>query len=176
MTNRNQTDTNETATTETKYQTYFYSAEKCQYLTKFQADRTQDSDKIPRKYQEIWDRNTKYRFGIAIFLVYQILGYRLASLKQTSRVVTLIAITNTTAVCHFSESQHLGDAHSSVSIRQNHTCAVTTSVDTCELAEICPSSSSRPSTCLAVCLSGRFMGDMRRMCVVFIMYPVARSL
>ena len=28
-----------------------------------------DSDKIPRKYQEIWDRNTKYRFGIGIFLV-----------------------------------------------------------------------------------------------------------
>ena len=35
MTNRNQTDTNEIATTETKYQTDFYSAEKYQYLTKF---------------------------------------------------------------------------------------------------------------------------------------------
>ena len=31
MTNRNQTDTNEMATTETKYQTDFYSAEKYQY-------------------------------------------------------------------------------------------------------------------------------------------------
>ena len=30
MTNRNQTDTNEMATTETKYQTDFYSAEKYQ--------------------------------------------------------------------------------------------------------------------------------------------------
>ena len=34
-TNRNQTDTNEMTTTETKYQTDFYSAEKYQYLTKF---------------------------------------------------------------------------------------------------------------------------------------------
>ena len=31
MTNRNQTDTNEMTTTETKYQTDFYSAEKYQY-------------------------------------------------------------------------------------------------------------------------------------------------
>ena len=38
------------------------------------------TDKIPRKYQEIWDINTKYRFGIGIFLVYQILGYRMTSL------------------------------------------------------------------------------------------------
>ena len=37
-------------------------------------------DKIPRKYKEIWDINTKYRFGIGIFLVYQTLGYRLTSL------------------------------------------------------------------------------------------------
>ena len=36
--------------------------------------------KIPIKYQEIWDTNTKYRFGIGIFLVYQILGYRLTLL------------------------------------------------------------------------------------------------
>ena len=35
MRNQNQTDTNETATTETKYQTDFYSVEKYQYLTKF---------------------------------------------------------------------------------------------------------------------------------------------
>ena len=35
MANQNQTDTNEMATTETKYQTNFYSAEKYQYLTKF---------------------------------------------------------------------------------------------------------------------------------------------
>ena len=41
------------------------------------------TDKIPRKYQEIWDINTKYRFGIGIFLVYQILGYRLTSLIHT---------------------------------------------------------------------------------------------
>ena len=38
------------------------------------------TDKIPRKYREIWDINTKYRFGIGIFLVYQIPGYRLTSL------------------------------------------------------------------------------------------------
>ena len=35
MRNQNQTDTSEMAPTETKYQTDFYSAEKCQYLTKF---------------------------------------------------------------------------------------------------------------------------------------------
>ena len=35
MTNRNQTDTNEIATTKIKYQTDFYSAEKYRYLTKF---------------------------------------------------------------------------------------------------------------------------------------------
>ena len=35
MTNQNRTDTNEMATTKTKYQTDFYSAEKYQYLTKF---------------------------------------------------------------------------------------------------------------------------------------------
>ena len=35
MTNQNQTDTNAMATTETKYQTDFYSAQKYQYLTKF---------------------------------------------------------------------------------------------------------------------------------------------
>ena len=33
------------------------------------------ADKIPRKYQELWDRSTKYRFGIGIFLVYQILEF-----------------------------------------------------------------------------------------------------
>ena len=77
ITNRNQNDTNEIATTETKYQNDFYSCEKYQYLTKFYEDRAQDTDKIQRKYQEISDRNTKYRFGIGIFLVYQIFGYRL---------------------------------------------------------------------------------------------------
>ena len=35
MRNQNQTDTNEIATTEAKYQTNLYSAEKYQYLTKF---------------------------------------------------------------------------------------------------------------------------------------------
>ena len=35
MTNQNQTDTKEIATTGTKYQIDFYSAEKYQYLTKF---------------------------------------------------------------------------------------------------------------------------------------------
>ena len=35
ITNQNQTDTNEMATTETKYQTDFYFAQKYQYLTKF---------------------------------------------------------------------------------------------------------------------------------------------
>ena len=35
MTKRNQTDTNEIAITEIKYQTDFYFAEKYQYLTKF---------------------------------------------------------------------------------------------------------------------------------------------
>ena len=35
MINQNQTDTNEIVTTEAKYQTDFYSAEKYKYLTKF---------------------------------------------------------------------------------------------------------------------------------------------
>ena len=35
ITNQNQTDTNEMATTETKFQTDFYFAQKYQYLTKF---------------------------------------------------------------------------------------------------------------------------------------------
>ena len=35
MTNQNQTNTNEIATTESKYPTYFYFDEKYQYLTKF---------------------------------------------------------------------------------------------------------------------------------------------
>ena len=35
ITNQNQTDTNEMVTTETKYQTDFYSVQKYQYLTKF---------------------------------------------------------------------------------------------------------------------------------------------
>ena len=35
------------------------------------------------KYPEIGDRNTKYRFGFGIFLVYQIFGYRLTSLFST---------------------------------------------------------------------------------------------
>ena len=39
------------ATTKTKNQTDFYSAEKYQYLTKFYEDHTQDIDKILRKYQ-----------------------------------------------------------------------------------------------------------------------------
>ena len=33
----------------------------------FNIERSQNADKIPRKYQEIWDRNTKYRFGFGIF-------------------------------------------------------------------------------------------------------------
>ena len=48
----------------------------------FNIERSQNADKIPRKYQEIWDRKTKYRFGFGIFLVYQIFGYRLTSLYQ----------------------------------------------------------------------------------------------
>ena len=38
---------------------------------------------MPIKYQEIWDRYTKYRFDIGIFLVYQIFGYRLTALVGT---------------------------------------------------------------------------------------------
>ena len=49
----------------------------------FNIERSQNADKIPRKYQEIWDRKTKYRFGFGIFLVYQIFGYRLTSLNLT---------------------------------------------------------------------------------------------
>ena len=44
---------------------------------------SQNTDKIPRKYKEIWDRNTKHRFGIGISLVYQIFCYRLTSLPAT---------------------------------------------------------------------------------------------
>ena len=51
MRNRNQTDTNEIANTETKYQTYFYFFPKYQDFTKFYEDRTQVTYKIPRKKQ-----------------------------------------------------------------------------------------------------------------------------
>ena len=88
MTNRNQTDTNEMATIETKYQTIFILPKN----TNIKANFNKAVLKIPIKYQEntkkipskktskIWDINTKYRFGIGIFLVYQIVGYRLTSL------------------------------------------------------------------------------------------------
>ena len=86
MTNQNQTDTNEMATTEIKYLTDFYSAEKNTNMKpNFNIECSQNADTIPRKYQEIWDRNTKYRFGFGIFLVYQIIGYRLTSLRHTMR-------------------------------------------------------------------------------------------
>ena len=52
MTNRNQTDTNDIATTETKYQTDVYSFGKYQYLIKFCEDHSQVTDKIPRKYKK----------------------------------------------------------------------------------------------------------------------------
>ena len=61
----------------------FILPRKYQYLTKLYIDRIQDTDKMPRKYHEISGRNTKYRFYIGIFLIYQILGYRLASLVPT---------------------------------------------------------------------------------------------
>ena len=67
------------ATTETKYQTDFYSAKNTNILPNFEKGFLKN-DKIPRKYREIWDRNTKYRFGIGIFLVYHILGFGLTSL------------------------------------------------------------------------------------------------
>ena len=83
ISNQNHTDTNETPTTKTKYQTDFYAAENTNILPNFNTESSQNTDKIPRKYQEIWDRNTKYRFGFRIFLVYQIFGYRLTSLVAT---------------------------------------------------------------------------------------------
>ena len=55
--NRNQTDTNEMATTETKYQTDFYSAKNTNILPNFNKGFL----KIPIKYQE----NTK-KFGTEI--------------------------------------------------------------------------------------------------------------
>ena len=60
----------------------FILPRKYQYLTKFYIDRIQHTDKIPIKYQEIEGRNTKYRFGIGIFLVYQSFGLQLTSLVQ----------------------------------------------------------------------------------------------
>ena len=63
MTNRNETDTNEMATIETNYQTDFYSAVYHQYSTNFYGDYSRKY-KIPRN----WDRDTKYRFGISIFI------------------------------------------------------------------------------------------------------------
>ena len=93
MINRNQTDTNEMATTETKYQADFYSAEKNTNIKpNFNKAVLKITDKIPRKYQEIWDINTKYRFGIGIFLVCQILGYRLTSLVIISWTTTSIYV------------------------------------------------------------------------------------
>ena len=47
----NQTDTNEMAFTETKYQTDFYSAKNINIKPNF--NEAKDTDKIPRKYQEI---------------------------------------------------------------------------------------------------------------------------
>ena len=67
----------------------------------FNIERSQNADKIPRKYQEIWDRKTKYRFGFGIFLVYQIFGYRLTSLidslrrpdeKQPDHKITIVIV------------------------------------------------------------------------------------
>ena len=86
MTNRNQTDTNEMAATETKYQTDFILPKNTNIKPNFNKALLKITDKIPRKYQESWDINTKYRFGIGIFLVYQILGYRLTSLIQTTQI------------------------------------------------------------------------------------------
>ena len=67
MTDRDQTDTNEMATTETKYQTNFYTSKNTDIKSNFiKAVGTQFTDKITIKC-EIWDINTKYLFGIGIF-------------------------------------------------------------------------------------------------------------
>ena len=81
ISNRNQTDTNEMATTETKYQTDFYSVKNTNILPNFNKGFL----KIPIKYQE----NTK-KFGTGIpntdlvlvfsWYRYQIFGFRLTSL------------------------------------------------------------------------------------------------
>ena len=55
MTNQNQTDTNEMATTETKYQTDFYSAEKYNIKPTFNKVVL----KTPIKYQEIYQEYQK---------------------------------------------------------------------------------------------------------------------
>ena len=51
---------------------------------------------FPIKCQEytkkFGDRNTKYRFGVGIFLVYQIFGYRLASLVHTYAYLRWISV------------------------------------------------------------------------------------
>ena len=77
-------DTNKMTTTETKYQTDFILPKNTNRKPNFNKAVLKSTDKIPRKCQEIWDINTKYRFGIGIFLVYQIIGYRLTSLNKTS--------------------------------------------------------------------------------------------
>ena len=88
MTNQNQTDTNEMATTEAKCQTDFYAAEKYQYLTKLNKTVL----KMPVKYQE----NTK-EFATEIpntdlvlvfpWYRYQIFCYRLTSLNQMTLLI-----------------------------------------------------------------------------------------
>ena len=83
MTNQNQTDTNEMATKKPNTKPIFILPKNTNIKPNFNIERSQNADKIPRKYQEIWDRNTKYRFGFGIFLVYQIFGYRLTSLFHT---------------------------------------------------------------------------------------------
>ena len=60
MTNRNQTDTNEMATTETKYQTDFILPKNTNIKPNFNKAVLKINDKILRKYQEIWDINIKY--------------------------------------------------------------------------------------------------------------------
>ena len=62
---------------------FFLPKNNYRHLTKFYEDLTQDTDRILKKYQEIWDRATKYHFGINIILVYQIFGYQLTSLLGT---------------------------------------------------------------------------------------------
>ena len=68
------------ATTETKYQIVFCSAKNTNIQPNFSKGFLKIPVEIPRKYQEIWDSNTKYRFGLGIFLVYQIYGFQLTPL------------------------------------------------------------------------------------------------
>ena len=96
MTNQNQIDTNEMATTETKYQTNFYSAEK---NTNIYPNFNKSVHKKPTKYQE----NTK-KFGTEIPNTDLVLVFswfaKFFCFRLTSLVISVLEELTTTPLPH----------------------------------------------------------------------------